>query len=231
MKIAICDDEKIFVDKIYKYLWQQPDCTVDCFLSPETLLEQYKSGNRYDVLFLDVRMNPVNGISLSKSVRAYDRHAVIVFLSAYLEYAPAGYEVNAFRYLVKPVSEDDIFQLMKSIRRQLAFTGKILFKTPQCELILHPEEILYLEARDKETVIFSEADTFSIRKGLNEVSLQLPSSLFCRIHRKYIVNLGRVREFDTNHLTLDYGHTLPVSRRQSRCFRAAMERYIEGGLH
>lgn len=230
MKIAICDDEKAFVDKIYKYLWQQPDCTADCFLSPEALLARYKSGTRYNVLFLDMRMSPIDGVSLAKKIRDYDRHAIIVFLSAYLEYAPAGYEVNAFRYLVKPVCEDDISRLMKSIRQELEFKGKILLKLPQYQLLLRAEEILYLEARDKETAVFSETDTFSLRRGLNELSEQLPSSHFFRIHRKYLVNLGRVREFDASHLTLDCGRTLPVSRRQSRPFRDAMEFYIEKGL-
>lgn len=231
MKIAICDDEKIFVDKIYKYLWQQPDCTADCFLSPEALLSRYQSGIRYDVLFLDIQMSPIDGISLAKSIRAYDRHAVIVFLSAYLEYAPAGYEVNAFRYLVKPVCENDISQLMKSIRQESESSGKILLKMPQYQLLLRAEEILYLEARDKETAVFSETDTFSLRHALNELSEQFPSTCFFRVHRKYLVNLGRVREFDANHLTLDCGRTLPVSRRRSRPFRDAMELYIEGGLH
>ena len=231
MKIAICDDEKTFVKKLYRYLWDQPDCSVECFTSSSILLEKYEAGERYDVLFLDVLMKPVNGISLAKKIRNYDPHSIIVFLTAYIEYAPAGYEVNAFRYLLKPVSQNDIFQVMKDIRHALTISHKLLFKTPQCEFIVHTDDILYLETNDKETTIYCVKDSIILRKGLNELESQLPSSLFFRIHRKYIINLSHVREFSENLVTLDGDHTLPGSRRKSRDFRTALETYIEGGLH
>lgn len=231
MKIAICDDEKIFVKKIHDYLWQQSDCSVDCFLSPSALLDRYEAGERYDVLFLDVLMKPLNGISLAQKIRNYDSDVIIIFLTAYIEYAPAGYEVNAFRYLLKPVSAKDIFQIMKDIRHELGNMSKIIFNTAQCELILHTKDILYLEANDKETTVHCEHDSFEIRKGLNELATQLPAFYFFRIHRKYIANLAHVREFDEKQLTLDCGQTLPISRRNSRNFRDAIETYIEGGLY
>ena len=223
MKIAICDDEKNFVKKIYEYLRQQPDCTVECFLSPSALLKKYEAGEQYDVLFLD-------GMSLAKRIRKYDSRAIIVFLTAYVEYAPAGYEVNAFRYLLKPISVNDLLLVMKDIRYQLTNSFKVLLKTPQCELIVHTDDILYLEANNKDSTVFYETDSVTLRKGLNELSSLFPPTLFFRIHRKYVVNLSRVRELDEDHVTLDCGKTLPVSRRKSREFRDALQTYIEGGL-
>ena len=230
MKIAICDDEKNFVKKIYEYLRQQPDCTVECFLSPSALLKKYEAGEQYDVLFLDVLMKPINGMSLAKRIRNYDSRAIIVFLTAYVEYAPAGYEVNAFRYLLKPISVNDLLLVMKDIRYQLTNSFKVLLKTPQCELIVHTDDILYLEANNKDSTVFYETDSVTLRKGLNELSSLFPPTLFFRIHRKYVVNLSRVRELDEDHVTLDCGKTLPVSRRKSREFRGALQTYIEGGL-
>lgn len=230
MKIAICDDEKNFVKKIYEYLRQQPDCTVECFLSPSVLLKKYEAGEQYDVLFLDVLMKPINGMSLAKRIRNYDSRAIIVFLTAYVEYAPAGYEVNAFRYLLKPISVNDLLLVMKDIRYQLTNSFKVLLKTPQCELIVHTDDILYLEANNKDSTVFYETDSVTLRKGLNELSSLFPPTLFFRIHRKYVVNLSRVRELDEDHVTLDCGKTLPVSRRKSREFRDALQTYIEGGL-
>ena len=97
MKIAICDDEELFVRKMYQFLWQQPDCTVECFLPPTELVEKYNAGARYDVLFLDVLMSPINGMELARKIRKYDENAIFIFLTFYLDYAPEGYEVNAFR--------------------------------------------------------------------------------------------------------------------------------------
>lgn len=231
MKIAICDDEKIFLKKIYEYLWQQPDCSVECFSSPLSLLEKYETGERFNVLFLDIQMKAINGISLAKKIRNYDNHAIIVFLTAYVEYAPAGYEINAFRYLLKPICSTDISNVMKDIRNELKHSNKIVLKTPLCELILCTDEISYLEANDKETTIYYEKDSCIVRKSLNEYAELLPRESFFRIHRKYMVNLSHVREFDDRQLTLDCGMTLPISRRNSGDFRSALELYIEGGLH
>ncbi|MCM1057416.1 MAG: LytTR family DNA-binding domain-containing protein [Firmicutes bacterium] len=231
MKIAVCDDEIVLVKQIYQYLWGQPDCSVDCFSSPERLLAKYEAGERYDVLFLDVLMQPVNGIALAKKIRGMDRNAVLIFLTAYLEYAPEGYEVNAFRYLLKPVKEQDIAAVMMEVRRELESTRTLAVRTSGCEMLLHTGELRYLEADNKDTLLYYMDDRITLRKGLNELEAQLSPFFFFRVHRKFLVNLTHVREFDETRLTLDCGKTLPISRRRSRAFRLALGAYIDGGLN
>jgi len=230
MKIAICDDEKLFLNKLYEYLCQEQDCTVECFTDPGVLLKHYEDGERFDVIFLDIKMRTLNGISLARKIRNFDAHVIIVFLTAYLEYAPAGYKVSAFRYLLKPISSKDIALVMKDIRHELRLSHKLMLKTPQCEMVLRSDDIIYLKADDKEITLYYSNDSLELHKSLNELAAQLPSELFFRIHRKYIVNLSHVREFDEKQLTLDCGTTLPISRRNFREFRNALNLYIEGGL-
>ena len=228
MKIAICDDEDLFVRKIYQYLWQQPGCTVECFLAPAALLEKYDAGERYDVLFLDILMPDINGIDLAKKIRAFDPNAILVFLTSCLEYAPSGYEVKAFRYLLKPVADTDVARVMEDIRSQMTDFHKFLLETPEGSFLLHTHELQYLEADNKDSILHYQEDTITLRKGLNDLEEMLPTSLFFRIHRKFLVNLSHVREYDAMHLTLDCGQTLPISRRKSREFRLALKNYIEG---
>lgn len=230
MKIAVCDDEIVLVKQIYQYLWGQPDCSVDCFSSPDELRAKYAAGERYDVLFLDVLMQPVNGIELAKQIRALDRNVILIFLTAYLEYAPEGYEVNAFRYLLKPVTEEGISAVMMEVRRELETARTLLVRTSGCEMLLHTRELRYLEADNKDTVLYYMDDAITLRKGLSELEAQLSPFFFFRVHRKFLVNLTRVREFDEARLTLDCGKTIPISRRRSREFRLALGAYIDGGL-
>ncbi|MCM1309362.1 MAG: LytTR family DNA-binding domain-containing protein [Butyrivibrio sp.] len=230
MKIAVCDDEGLFVKKIYKYLWDQQDCSVECFTSPLELLEKYRAGERYDVLFLDIIMEPLNGIELAKKIREQDRRTVIVFLTVALEYAPSGYEVDAFRYLLKPVTEKSILDTMREIREKFYVSRTLRVRTPECEMLIHTEELHYLEADNKECVLHYMGDSIAVRKSLSDIEKQLPTRLFFRIHRKYIVNFSRVREFDDKKLTLDCGKTLPLSRRRSAEFCNALNRYIEGNF-
>lgn len=231
MRIAVCDDEIVLVKQIYQYLWRQPDCSVDCFYSPGELWARYEAGERYDVLFLDVLMKPLNGIALAKKIRSLDRNAVLIFLTAYLEYAPEGYEVNAFRYLLKPVTEKDISAVIMEVRRELETARTLRVRTSGCELLLHIRELRYLEADNKDTVLYYMEDRITLRKGLNELEAKLSPFFFYRVHRKFLVNLTHVREFDETRLTLDCGKTIPISRRRSREFRLALGAYIDGGLY
>ncbi len=231
MKIAICDDEQVFVKKLHNILWTQPDCTVDCFLSPLDLLSKYEAGIFYDVVFLDILMEPMNGIDLAQKLRAYDKQTAIIFLTAYSEYAPAGYEVRAFRYLLKPVTRESVTKVLQDLRRELQEYQKILLKTSECEFLLHLKDIYYIEANNKDCIIYYDTDRLTIRKGLTDLEELFPKHSFYRTHRKYLVNLAHVREFDETKLSLDCGITLPISRRKSFPFRNALERYIEGGLN
>lgn len=231
MKIAVCDDEKVFIEKIYRCLWEQNDCSVECFDSPLTVLQKYREGERYDVLLLDILMEPLNGIELAKKIREYDKKIIIVFLTVTLEYAPAGYEVNAFRYLLKPVAEEKIVSTIKEIREKIRASYTIQVRTPECSMIVHAEELHYVEADNKESILYYMDDAITVRRSLSEMEELLPTRLFFRVHRKYVVNLSRVREFDDRKLTLDCGITLPLSRRRSAEFCMMINKYIEGDLN
>lgn len=230
MKIAVCDDEIVLVKQIYQYLWKQADCCVNCFSAPEEFLAEYEVGERYDVVFLDIAMEPIDGIALARKIRSYDQNAILIFITAYLEYAPKGYEVNAFRYLLKPVTEESVLAVMGEVREELESRGTLWIKTTECELLLHTRELQYLEADNKDTLIYYMDDKIRLRRGLKELEAQLSPFFFYRVHRKYVVNLARVREFDEERLTLECGRTIPISRRRSRKFRHALGAYIEEGI-
>ena len=193
-------------------------------------MAKYEAGERYDVVFLDIMMESMDGISLAKKIRTWDRHVILIFCTAYLGYAPEGYEVKAFRYLLKPVGEEDISLVMREVRKELEAERTLLVKTPECDFLLRTQELQFLEAEKKHTRLYYMDDIITLRKGLNELKEQLSSGFFFRVHRKYLVNLIHVREFDEGRLTLDCGRTVPISRRRSRGFRLALKAYIEGGL-
>lgn len=125
------------------------------------------------------------------------------------------------------MAEDDIFRVIKDIRAKLE-NATLLIKTPECELLLHVQDLQHVAADNKHSVLHYKGDIITLRKGLNELEMLLPAASFFRIHRKYIVNLAYVREFDEAHVTLDSGRTFPVSRRNIKQFRHAIKTYIEG---
>lgn len=229
MNIAICDDEEIFLNNVYQSLLKLQEHSVKCYLSPTALLEDLRGGKRYDVIFLDVVMEPTDGIETAREIRRTNRRVILIFLTVALEYAPAGYEVDAFRYLLKPVAETNLFRVLADVRNALETSSDtILLETPECQLLLHTEDLYYLEADDKESILCYVGDLIRVRKCLRELERKLSPTRFFRIHRKYLVNLAHIREFDEKKLTLDCGRTLPLSRRKSAGFRNALQQYVEG---
>lgn len=229
MKIAICEDEEIMAKKLWNLFVDDPETEADYFLNPLELLKHYDAAGQYQILFCDASMEPMDGIALCRKIREFDRQIYIVFVTNYIEFAPAGYELGLFRYLLKPVTKEAVDKAMEEIKADMNRSDRFLLKTPECSMLLDWQDIFYLEVDDKETCVYYQEDCIKISKSLTELEEQLSPHGFFRNHRKYLVNLERVREFDSCHLTLDNGKTLPVSSRKSGEFKKRLYRFLSEG--
>lgn len=110
MRIAVCDDETVWMEQTKKRLEQiyvSLDLLVDTFSSGKQLLERAKSVS-FDLVILDIEMPKMDGLQVAKSLRAMGEETEIVFLTSHVEYALKGYEVQALRYLTKPVDAEKL---------------------------------------------------------------------------------------------------------------------------
>ena len=135
IRIAFCDDDLTVLDEILglmdqfrtKY-YQQIEYSL--FHSPLELLAEIKSGLRLDVLVLDVIMPGADGISVAREIRQYDEAVKIIFLTSSSEFALEAYTVGAYFYQMKPVSEENLYRLLRSVISECE-------KARQYSLILH----------------------------------------------------------------------------------------------
>lgn len=227
MRIAICEDEELMAEKIWSYFFEDPDIEAEYFLTPKQMLAEYESGKRFDILFCDACMKDMDGITLCKKLREYDPDLYIVFITNYIEYAPLGYEIGLFRYLLKPVTKEMVDKVVQEIREDAEKNQKLLIKTNMGNRILNLQDILYMEVHDKETYVYYNGNIAKTGRSLGELEEQLADRNFFRIHRKYLVNLNRVREFDQFQLTLDNEKVLPISYRRAHEFKSAMYQFLE----
>ncbi|MGN1147593.1 MAG: LytR/AlgR family response regulator transcription factor [Lachnospiraceae bacterium] len=226
MKIAICEDEEIMAKKIWNMLFDMPDMEAKYFLSSMDLLKCCEMGETFHIIFCDIVMESMDGIALCREIRKFDKEVYIVFLSNYIDFAPQGYEVGAFRYLLKPVTKEALEKVILEIREDMKKTSKVLLKAVEGNIILKEQDILYAEIKDKEACVYYDGDSVIINRSMGELEASLNPSAFFRIHRKYLVNLERVREYDQYHLTLDNGKSLPISKRQSAGFKKALYLFL-----
>ena len=230
MRIAVCDDEELFrieFKAVLDKLLINSEYDIDTFSDGENLYRAFLS-SPYDLVFLDIEMPGIDGITLAKRLRADSENVIIVFLTSHIEYALEGYEVNALRYLTKPVDTTKLREVLRYIDDRKKKSSQIMIKEDGEEIIIDLNDILYMEAMDKNVRIVTSVKEYITRYNIGDYEEELKNNGFFRIHRGYLISLSRVRKIANNAVILDNDVSLPVSRSNMRALKDAFYAYVEG---
>lgn len=231
MRIAICDDEKEMCRRLKQMvLRQRADCEVLLFDSGSLLLQ---SRQRFSIIFMDIQMEGVNGIETAKALRMKDENAVLIFVTALKEYVFEAFDVSAFHYLLKPVSDERFRRVFESAcreaqKREREVKEQILFRTRTRSFTLFKRDILYVESRGRKVDIHTAGDCVTVYGTMNGLQEQLGCD-FYRCHRGYLVNLAHVTEYETDRILLESGEEVFMARDKYGEFVKAYMRFLERG--
>ena len=180
-----------------------------------------------DVIFLDINMPDMNGISLGKIISKMCPDMKIIFITAYKDYAVDAFEIKAFDYLLKPYSESRIKSLLKSlvnIKSEVTTSirnnnlKKITVNIGERLYVISLNDIDYIEASEKETLIFSNQKKYVSKIKISKWEEMLKGNNFYRCHRSFIINLDKITEIEQwlNSSWIlkikNYTTAIPVSR-------------------
>lgn len=190
MNIAICDDDKIFVEKLKLKLGIY-QCSIYTFYSVEEL---QASDIAFDIAFLDLRYeNDTLGFDAVHFLKMNCKNCIVAFFTSYKEYALTGYKYRAFRYILKTEPEQaiehqisDVFNEYKRIHKTISgsFNG-YTFSTSL-------DDIYYIEIRNHVITLHTVKGNFEVYKQLKDLHAELADLGFVRCHRSYMVNLQHV---------------------------------------
>ena len=228
MRIAVCDDEKRFVSDfsaIVERLYRSLDIAVDEFSDGVQLLQSFRSV-KYDIVFLDIEMPGLDGISLARKLRELSEDVYIVFLTGHIEYALKGYEVNALRYLTKPATEESVHEVLDNVLKKQSNEKSLWLKNRDGERRVRLSEIVFIEAQDQNLIVYTLSGSHEIRGKLNDYEVQLRQEGFFRIHRSYMVSLSKIAGISDKEITVAGGFKLPVARAKEHEFKDAFMSYI-----
>ncbi len=210
----IVDDEPLSRDVLRKYIAEVKDLQLvaECCNAAEATYQLNKT--RVDIIFLDINMPGLSGISLARSLTV---SPLLVFTTAYPEYAVEGFELDATDYLVKPYSFE---RFLKAVNRALERLqengddsdshGKILVKADKKLYALRFSEILFMEGQGDYIRIRTDQKNLVVHDTIKNFLTTLPEQEFMRIHKSYVINLKRIEYIEGNQVRIGK-HTLPVS--------------------
>ena len=230
MRIAICDDEeryRIELKTILNKLLINADLNIDTFDDGNILADAF-AASPYDLVFLDIEMPAVDGITLAKKIRARSENVFIVFLTSHIEYALEGYEVNALRYLTKPVDIEKLKEVIRYVQEKQGSSRQIIIKEDGEEILIDINDVIYMESMNQNVRIVTAKGEHVIRYNIGDFEEQLKNDGFFRIHRGYLISLSKVKKLSGNDVILDGGETLPVSRSNVKPLKEALYTYVEG---
>ena len=217
-KIAICDDMEEDVKYISSAVnqWaEKENITVDIetFPSAESFLFRDAEQKAFDILLLDVEMPSMNGVELAKRIRKENDAVQIIFITGYTDYIAEGYEVSALHYLVKPLSETKLFEVLNRAVLKIRKNEKSLFLSLSGEMVRTPiYEIKYLEVQQNYVTVHSKKD-YTVKKTLGEFERELDER-FYRMGRSFIVNLSCIDKITKTDVFLSDGSVIPLPRGQ-----------------
>lgn len=218
MKIAICDDEEFFLVQLKGLLEAcnntKDKLVIEEFRSGEELLSGF-STDKYDAIILDIEMDGLNGIDAAQQIRSIDSSVIIAFLTSHQEFAIHGYEVNAFRYILKGQPEQMFRRQLVSIIEE--YQQRHICFPIQCKNELHSiavSDIVYFEVFKRTIVLHTEKQQYEYYGKLSDIEKDSRLIGFIKPHKSYYVNLGFIGSVKPTELSMKNGDIIPLSRNQ-----------------
>ena len=228
------DDEPLALQQIAAYIGKVPFLELAAQCQSALEAHQFLQNDTVDVIFCDINMPDLNGMDFIKSLVV---PPLVVFTTAYAEYAVEGFKVNAVDYLLKPFGLQDFMRAANRVRERLegttatapapsapvasdSDTDTIFLKTDYRIVKVAISDIRYVEAMSEYLKVWIEGDAKPIITLLSMKKMEehLPQN-FMRIHRSYIINLTKIQEVNKNRVIMDRDTYLPIGDMYKETFQ------------
>jgi len=228
------DDEPLALQQIAAYINKVPFLELAAQCQSALEARQFLSDDRVDAIFCDINMPDLNGMDFVKSLTA---PPLVVFTTAYSEYAIEGFKVNAVDYLLKPFGMQEFMRAANRLQERLSIpasapaeTDDTLFlKTDYRIVKVNIPDIRYVEAMSEYLKVWIEGEAKPIITllSMKKMEERLPDN-FMRVHRSYIINLDKIQEVNKNRVIMDTDTYLPIGDLYKEAFQAYLDKKFLG---
>ncbi|MEW9078388.1 LytR/AlgR family response regulator transcription factor [Terrisporobacter glycolicus] len=229
IKIGICEDEKEMQDLIESHLQnllKNREYKIEKYISGEELLQA--NFEDIDILLLDIQMGKLSGMDTARRIREVNSKMEIIFITSLIDYVQEGYEVRAYRYLLKPIELEELKKHVLNCINEIEKNKNhyILIKNKSNTYKIYSNEITYIEVQKKDMLIHTINKDFDVRYSLEKVEKDLNLDKFVRCHKSFLVNLTYVENIKSNIAILESGEEVPISRYRYKEVKEKFLRFI-----
>lgn len=231
MNCIIIDDEFPAIEELSYFINNYSSIRILEKFDDSLKALQFVQNNSVDILFLDINMPKLDGMTFSRVINTLKSKPLIVFISAYKEHALEAFEVSAFDYILKPYPEDRIINALKKLENSNSTKfnrDKITLWKNDILVVVPVGEICYCKANEHEVLVYTKEEEFKITSSISDFHKKLPQNNFFKCHRSYIVNLDKIKEiipwFNNTYLLKlqNMEEEIPVSRHNLSKFKQLM---------
>ena len=219
LRVILCDDDPAFLrslrcemERVFEKLHIRAE--ILCFGSWSEISHDVFSGCSMAFLDIDFEDEEYTGIDLARSLRQVNERALVFFVTNFIEYAPAGYEVQAFRYILKRDMGEVLERyIMQAVELLAEGQEHLRLQEREESVDLRLDTIAYMEVMDHSVSIHADGKLYLVNTTLSSLEQKLEKRGFLRIHKSYLVNMRCIKKFRSRECLLTNGVTLAVSEK------------------
>lgn len=235
IKIGVCDDNQQFVGTVTTYLDKLSnlyhyEIEVEAYASGEELVDDMRNGVSFDLIYLDIEMNGMDGIETASWIRRNDYHLLLVYISSHEEYLKKLFETEPFRFLQKPLLYPEFEAVFrKAVKRiEQKQSSYYYFHSRKSLIKVLCKDILYFESSGRKIIVHTMHATYEYYDKLNNVEEKVKGMRFIRIHKAYLVNIDNIEAFQYERVALVDGTILSISEKNRPRIRSEFWMYCKG---
>ncbi len=221
MKICICDDDSFIIQEIRNLLipfqTEENSFEISAFSCGEDLINYYNRGIRFDILFIDIEMNNINGIETTEIIRKYSQEAIIIFVSSHPNYIFDAFRIEALHFIVKPIKENEFNEVFsRAMKKFTSANTNLILKWERERNKISINKISFVEGYRRHLTVHTAEGIFESVGKISEIYEILKPHGFVRVHQGFLVNMHHIKNFKANEIELTDGSKVAVSVRKKQ---------------
>ena len=230
INIAVVDDDKTYVECVKEYLKRYEKETgkaisVSTFSDGDAIVRRYDF--QFDIIFMDVEMKSMDGMSVAEEIRKKDSQVIIIFITNMSQYAIRGYAVQALDYLLKPVSYFAFSRCLNKslVRIENRERKSVVLKIKGGVVRVDVQDIYFVEAQEHTIICHLVNVEYQLISSMRDIEQTLSTLHFFRINRWCLINLAHVEHYYNDEVKIGQ-YVLPVMRTCKKQFLGALATYV-----